>query len=255
MSRDAEWEEWGAASGLLATLAFVLAFVMFMMTDPTGSPAAPAVQNAQDAPAYLAANLSAFRLELLFTALGLAAFLWFLGSQWATLKAAEGDPGRGSTLAVVGAIVGAGLMLVGIGLGFTTALSASPAQAETVPAFYVAGALMFALGGGTLGIFFFGVAKVILHTSAMARWLGVLAFIVALLCMLAFLSPFFDSGLLDPATGIVGRWVWYAGFVVWVFLASLTMTIQERRLAKAAKGAAPAAQAEPQTSATEGEAR
>jgi hypothetical protein len=206
------------------------------------------------------AHLNAYRLELLFTALGLAAFLWFLGSLWATLKDAEGDPGRGSAPTLVGASVGSGLMLVGLVLGWTTGLSASPAQANTVPALYVAGALLFAIGGGVFAVFFFGVAKVILQTHAMARWLGVLAVIAAVLCALAFLTPFFDSGLLDAATGIFGRWAWYAGFVVWVFLASLTLTLEERRRARAAVPATPAepqmtGTQEPQMTGTEGEAR
>lgn len=257
MAQRRDWEGMGAASGILATVAFVLAFIVFMTTDPTGSPPLPAVENAQQSPAYVAAHLNAYRVELLFMTLGIALFLWFVGSLFVTLDGAE-ELGRGSTLAVVGASVGSGLMLVGLVVGFTTGLSTSPAQADTVPALYTAGALAFAVGGGVLSLFFFAVAKVILQTGVMARWLGVLAFIAALLCVLAFLTPFFDSGILDAATGIVGRWVWYAGFVVWVFLASLLLTIEERRRAKAAAAAAPpapAGAAEPQMTGTEGEGR
>ena len=238
MAEPTDWEGMGAASGLLATLSFALGFIVFMTTDPTGSPPLPAVENAQQAPAYLAAHLNAYRIELLLMSLGIALFLWFVGSLWVTLKGAEGDAGRGSMLAVIGASVGAGLMLVGLVLGFTSGLSTSPSQASTVPALYTAGALLFAFGGGALALFFFGVAKVILQTNAMARWLGVLAFIAAFLCVLAFLTPFFDSGPLNAATGALGLWTWYAAFVVWVFLASLMLTVKERRLAKEAKAAA-----------------
>ena len=50
----------GAASGLLATLAFLGAFVVFLSTGPTGDPPFPSVQNAQAAPVYIAANLNAY---------------------------------------------------------------------------------------------------------------------------------------------------------------------------------------------------
>jgi magnesium-transporting ATPase (P-type) len=252
MTARAEWEGMGALSGVLATLVFVLAFLVLLTTDPTGSPPLPAVEGAEEAPAYIAAHLNAYRLVLLFTTLGVMAFLWFLGSLWATLKGAEAEPGRGSALALTGAAVGSGLMLVSLALGFTAGLSGSPVQADTVPTLYVAGALLFAMGGGVLAVFFFGVARVILQTRAMARWLGVVAFIVALLCIPAFLSPFFDSGVLDAATGIFGRWLWYAGFVIWVFLSSLMLTLEERRRARAVASAAPS---EAQMIVTEGEGR
>ncbi len=254
MKKGSDWEGMGAASGLLAALSFVLAFAALMSTDPTGSPPLPAVQNAEQAPAYIAANLNVYRLELLFISLGVVFFLWFMGSLWVRFKSAEGDPGRASMLVVIGASVGAAMMLVGLVLGFTSGLSTSSLQADTVPSLYTAGALLFAFGGGALALFFFGVAKVILGTEAMARWLGVFAFIAALLCVFAFVTPFFDSGVMNAATGALGRWAWYAAFVVWVFLASLMLTIDERRLSKAAESPEPPEVPGPQTG-TEGELR
>jgi hypothetical protein len=38
----------------------------------------------------------------------------------------------------------------------------------------------------------------------------VLAFIAALLCLLAFFTPFFDTGAFNAATGALGLWTWYA---------------------------------------------
>jgi hypothetical protein len=245
--QERNWEQMGAASGLLATLLFVVAFIVFLTTDPMGTPPLPSVENAQEAPAFLAANLSAYRIELLLRSLGIVSFLWFVGTLWVNLKGAEGDPGRGSTLAVIGASVGAGLMLVGLVAGFTSGLSTSPSQASTVPTMYTAGALLFAFGGGALALFFFGVAKVILQTNAMAKWLGVLAFIAALLCVPAYSSPFFGAGPLNAATGALGLWTWYAAFVAWVFLASLMLTLKERRLVKERRLANNEAEAHPPT--------
>ena len=221
------WEQMGAASGLLATLLFVLGIAMAVIAA-SGSPSAPDVANAQNAPAFLAAGLNQVRLEVLFTSLGIVLFLWFVGSLWMRLKQAEGEPARGSTIALAGATVGSALMLVGLALTSTMGLTTSPAQANVVPALYVASALLVAFGGGTLSLFFFGVARVILHTEALGRWLGVLAFIEALLCVLAFMTPFFDSGVLNAATGLLGRTAWYFGFVIWLLLTSAVLTWEER---------------------------
>jgi hypothetical protein len=99
--------------------------------------------------------------------------------------------------------------------------------------------VVFALGGGMLSLFFFAVGKVILQTGALGRWLGWLALVAGALSALAFTSPFWVSGILNPATGALGLWAWWAAFVVWVFLASLVLTIQERRQARAAVRAEP----------------
>ena len=49
------------------------------------------------------------------------------------------------------------------------------------------------------------------------------------MCLLGFWTPFFDSGAFNAATGALGLWTWYAAFVVWVFLASLMLTVRQRR--------------------------
>ena len=87
-----------------------------------------------------------------------------------------------------------------------------------------------ALGGGVLSIFFFGVAKVILQTDALGRWLGILAFIAGLVSVLGFMTPFFQANVLNAATGALGHWAGSVAFVVWLFLASAAMTLEQRRL-------------------------
>ena len=45
--------------------------------------------------------------------IGLALFLWFLGSLWTVLRSAEGGPARGSAIASAGALVGVAATLGG----------------------------------------------------------------------------------------------------------------------------------------------
>lgn len=221
----------GAASGLLATLLFVIAFIVFLGTSPGGDPAVPNIADADTAPAYLSAHLSAIRVVVLLNGLGIALFLWFLGSLWTTLREAEGEGGRGSTIAIIGAVAGSALVLAGLALLATAGLSTSATQADNVATLYTASALLVAIGGGVLSVFFFGVAKVILQTGALGRWLGVLAIIAALLSVCGFMTPFFAANVLNAATGALGRWGWSVAFVIWLLLASGTMTLAQRRRA------------------------
>ncbi|MCZ7456278.1 hypothetical protein [Streptomyces sp. WMMC940] len=233
------WEQLGAAIGLLAVVMFVLAFIMFMQTDPSGGTPYPSIENAQTVNDFYSQNVNAVRLQMLFTTLGIALFLWFLGPLWRVLREAEDGSARGTTVALVGAGVGSALMLVGLALTYAVLLTTSPAQAAAVPAFFTVSAVLFALGGGVLSLFFFAVGKVILHTGVMGRWLGWLALLAAVLSVLAFISPFWVSGILNPATGALGLWAWWTAFVVWLLLASSILALQEYREVKAARRAEP----------------
>jgi len=243
--RSRAWEQMGAASGLLATLLFVVAFIVFLVgADPGGDPELPNIKHADFAPSYLAAHLSEIRVVVLLSSLGLALFLWFLGSLWTTLREAEGEPGRGSTLVLVGGGAGAVLVLAGLALIATAGLTNSPAQANNAATLYVASSLLVALGGGVLSLFFFAVAKVVLRTHALGRWLGVLAFIAGLLSVCGFMTPFFEANVLNAATGALGRWGWTVAFVVWLALASGAMTLAQRRRGRDLSAAAPPAASE-----------
>ncbi|MER7468576.1 hypothetical protein [Streptomyces sp. NPDC097981] len=63
---------------------------------------------------FYSQNVNPVRFQVLFTTLGIALFLWFLGPLWRVLGEAEGGPARGTTVAPVGAGVASVLMLVGL---------------------------------------------------------------------------------------------------------------------------------------------
>jgi hypothetical protein len=223
------WKESGAASGVVASLLLVLSLLAFLSTDPSGQTPFPSIEDAQDAPAYLAANLSSFRITVLLTTLGMLMFLWFVGSLWSTLYQAEGVPSRGSTLVVIGAVVGSGMMLVSAAMSYTAGLSTSPAQAADVPTIYTAAAVAFALGGAGISLFLFAVGKVVLRTGVLGRWVGWLSLTAGLLASLAVIAPFWESGPLNPATGLLGRWLWWGAFVLWLLAVSIGLTIREHK--------------------------
>ncbi|MGH3365271.1 MAG: hypothetical protein ACRDOW_11155 [Nocardioidaceae bacterium] len=223
------WEQAGAGSGLLAVALFVCAFIIFMTTNPTGNPGPSDIGSAQLATTYLSQHVSALRVEILLLSLGLALFLWFVGALVPSLRVAEGEPGRGSASAAVGAVCGTVLIFAGLAVDAAVLLSNSPAQADAVPALYTVSALLVAYGGAVLSLFFFAAGKVIVQTRVLGRWLGVLAYIAGILCLFAFLTPFFPHNVFNAATGALGLWAWLAGTVVWLLLCSSAMAFGRRR--------------------------
>ncbi len=233
--RTGSWEQMGAASGLLAALLFVVSFVVFFLgADPGGDPKLPNIAQADLAPAYLAAHLTQIKVAVLFSVLGFSLFLWFLGTIWAVLKRAEGEDGRGSSIALIGGVSAAVLGLAGHMLVSTAGLATSAAQADVVPTLYTASALLIALSGGLLSIFFFAVAKVVFQTQVLPKAIGILAVIAALLSVSGFMTPFFAANVLNAADGALGRVAWEVAFVVWLLATSIVMTLEQRRRTHAA---------------------
>ena len=137
--------------------------------------------------------------------LGLALFLWFLASLWTTLSEAEGEASRGATAAARRRRRGLGSCWPAWRCSRPPGSRTSPDQADNVAALYTAPRSR-RLGDRRLGDLLFGVAKVILQTGALGRWLGVLAFIAGLLAVCGFMTPFFEANVLNAATGALGRW-------------------------------------------------
>ena len=221
----------GAASGLFAVLLFVIAFIIFLSTDPSGgnTPRLPNIAHAEAAPAFFADHLNGIRAQVMLNSIGIVFFLWFLGTLWSVLRRAEGDPARGSAIASAGALVGVALTLVGLVLTATSTLTTSVPQAETVSTLYTAAALSFALGGAAFTIFYLGVAEVSLRAGGLPKWLGFIALLAAALSVFGFVTPYARSGIFNPATGGLGFYAHYAAFVIWLLLASAALTLAQRR--------------------------
>ena len=84
--KSRSWEQMGAASGLFAVLLFVVAFLIFLNTDPSGgnTPRLPNIANAQAAPAFYADHLNGIKAQVMLNGIGLVLFLWFLGRSGAS---------------------------------------------------------------------------------------------------------------------------------------------------------------------------
>jgi len=215
------WERIGALSGLQAAILFGAAFVIFLTTDPMGTPRVPDVANAADASAFIRDHQDALKVQLLLNSAAILAFVWFLGSLWSRLRAAEGGPARVAAIASAGGIVGAAAVLAGIVFEATAVLLPTGVDVTTL---YVLSVMSIGLGGAAFTVFFLAAGKVILQTRAMPVVIGVLAIVAAAASALGLVSIFVDEGIFNPATGAFGFWVRFGAFVIWVALASIVLT-------------------------------
>jgi hypothetical protein len=79
---DRTWVRIGALSGLGSAVLFGVALIIFLATDPTGTPRIPDIANAADASLYIRDHQDAMNALLLLNTAAILAFLWFLGSLW-----------------------------------------------------------------------------------------------------------------------------------------------------------------------------
>jgi hypothetical protein len=213
------WERVGAASGLVAVILFVVAFIIHLGQDPSGN--IPDIANADDWGAYLNDHESSLKVQVLLNSIGIVLFLWFLGSLWSALRTAEGGPARVSAIASAGGIVGAAAVLMGF-VFEASALVHHDADAA-VSTLYVLGAMSLGLGGAAFTVFFLAAAKVILKTGALPVAVGALAVVAAIASALGFVSIFAEEGVFNAATGAFGFWVRLGAFVVWLAVASVAL--------------------------------
>jgi hypothetical protein len=172
---DAKWERYGAAAGLL----FVILVVVGALIG--GAPPSPD-DSVREIANYYEDNTGTIKAGAFLTGLAAAAFLWFLGSLWATLRRSE-DTRRLATIATGGGIVGLITAITSFALNATVALAidTTGATASVNPKF------IYLLSGTIGGMGNFGVAVLVaavgvatLRTEVFPAALGWASLVIAL---------------------------------------------------------------------------
>ena len=213
------WERLGAASGIVAAILFGVSFVIFLVNDPAD---VPDVLHAGDYAEFVREHQEALKVQVLLNSLGIVLFLWFLGSLWSRLRAAEGGPARVSAIASAGGIAGAVAVLMGF--VFEASATIAPTTID-VTTLYVMATMSIGLGAAAFTVFFLAVARVILDTRVLPLVIGGLAIVAGVASALGFVSIFADEGVFNAATGAFGFWVRFGAFVVWLALASVALIV------------------------------
>lgn len=212
------WERLGAASGIVAAILFGVSFIIFLGNDPSDL---PDVLHAGDYAEFVREHQEALKVQVLLNSIAIVLFLWFLGSLWSRLRAAEGGPARVSAIASAGGIAGAVAVLMGFVFEACAAIAPTTIDVTTL---YVMATMSIGLGAAAFTVFFLAVARVILETRALPVVIGALAIVAGIASALGFVTVFADEGVFNAATGAFGFWLRFGAFVVWLALASITLT-------------------------------
>ena len=212
------WERLGAASGIVAAILFGVSFIIFLGNDPTDL---PDVLHTGDYAEFVREHQEALKVQVLLNSVAIVLFLWFLGSLWSRLRAAEGGPARVSAIASAGGIAGAVAVLMGFVFEACAVIAPTTVDVTTL---YVMATMSIGLGAAAFTVFFLAIARVILQTRVLPIVIGALAIVAGAVSALGFVSIFADEGVFNAATGAFGFWVRFGTFVVWLALASITLT-------------------------------
>lgn len=208
--------EYGAATGILFVVLSVIGFAIVIPTPPDLN--APA----QEWSSYFLAHHNAVRAGIVLLAVGMFAFIWFLGTLTSVLRIATGTP-RLPSIAFAGGILGAGSLLAGL-------------SAEAVAAYRPQGVdplitralndIFVLVGVAAIPAFtalFAATALVILRTGAFPGWLGWLLVIAAAVQPLTFGALFTKDGAF-AGDGALGLFVPLIVSLVAIFALSALLT-------------------------------
>ena len=196
--RDDRYAKYGAATGLISVILFIVGFLIV-------APAPPDV-NAQagELSSYYSDEQDGIRASVLIVSVALFFFIWFLGSLTSTLRISSGNP-RLPSIAFAGGVIGTGLLMVTL-----TAIAAGafrPAQStpEVTQAVHDIGIMAAAPAAPAFAALFAAIALVILRGGALPEWLGWAAAITAVAQLLPLGVIFTDEGAFaaDGALGLI----------------------------------------------------
>ena len=230
---DSKWEQYGALAGLIFVVLVVVGALI------TGSPPSPDDSVAKIGK-YYTDHTGTIRTGAFLTGLGSAAFLWFLGSVWATLRRSD-DTRRLATIATGGGIVGLITAVTAFALNAAVALAVEQGR-ESVqlvnPKFiYVLSGVVGGMGNFGIAVFVVAVGVAALRTGVFPAALGWASLVIALGWVVAGLVVLTTSTAIF-ALGFIVFLVWLA----WVLVISFLLYRPVR--------AAPAAPAPPATAST-----
>jgi hypothetical protein len=216
------WPKVGASFGIIAAVLLILTFVFGPSDSPPGfdDSAAQVREFIQDHRGELQATIA-----LQFAAI--AAFLWFLGSVFFRLRAAEPAARLSAAALVGGALVAVG-GLVGSAAGGAATYHVDTLGADGVLALWDLSSfcyLFFLVGFSVLAG---ATGALALRAAALPRLLGTYSALAAVYgFIVGVIASFSETGAFSPSDGALGL-IAFLLFVIWLLAMGLTLTRNPR---------------------------
>ena len=193
---DDKFEKWG----LLAGIEFV---VLILVGGLIGGTPPKVTDSTAEITKYFTDHPDALKVANFLGGLSILAFLWFLGSLFQRLRAAEGGSGRVSGIALTGGVATAATALIAYGVNAWGVLYPEAIAQES----FRLSTILFAYLGFAAAVFVLGTSIVVLRTKLLPAWVAYLGAISAILWVVGGAQV---SSLRDVWAGIA-----FAALLVW----------------------------------------
>ena len=215
---DAKWERFAAIGGVLFVVLNIVG------TAATGEPPAP-----DDSPEkitdWFSDHSGAIKLSQFLGVLSVVALLFWFGSLWRKMSAAEGGRHRLSIVAALGLVFGGAMFMVGNAMLSATAMRLDDAGGGAT-IFYTLSTVLLSTAGGGVFTFLAATSFLALRTKMLPAWMAFVGLLSAALFLVSTIGSASDSsafmifGLLGFITWCI--WLLAVSFELWKRPASAT---------------------------------
>jgi hypothetical protein len=203
-----------ARGGLLAGAGFAVLAVVGGLIG--GSP--PKLSDERGITKYFADHQDALKIGSYLTGIAAVLFLWFLGSLYSRLRAAEGGTGRLSRVAVTGAVVALALVLAGSAIN---AFHALHPDIDPIGGYKLA-SVFLGYASFAFAVFTSATAVALWSTNTLPKWLAYAGEAVAVLWLVGGAAVSTERDLVF----VIG-FVAFIAWVIWVALVSVMLYRKE----------------------------
>ncbi|MSO78745.1 MAG: hypothetical protein EXQ79_03975 [Acidimicrobiia bacterium] len=201
--------------GLLGGVGFVVLSVVAALI--AGTP--PKITDDKGIIKYFADNQDALKIGSYLNGLAAVLFLWFLGSLYSRLRAAEGGTGRLSRVAVTGAVVAIAISAIA---NAEMAYSAIHPSLDHVPAAYKMASVLLGYTAFAAAVFTSATAVALWSTKTLPKWFAYAGEVIAVLWLVAGAAVSTERDIVFTV-GFVA----FVAFSIWVALLSVMLYRKE----------------------------
>jgi hypothetical protein len=202
---SSKWERWATLSGVFAVVFWILG-VILISSKAKGDKGPEALASYHQ-------HSDGILVGGLLWSIGVLLFIWFLASLRSHFLAAEGQPGRLSTLAFGGGIAAAVIAMLIPVADEVGALNKNDIDASGAAVLHHFSDAFFVATEYMLPVFFFSSAILALRHGALPKWLGWFSVLIGIVLLI---------GPIGWAALIFATPIWVLIVSVWLYLRSQT---------------------------------